>query len=354
MSSPDSPADCLVKADLVLTNGRVWTVDKDNPQAEAVAVWNGTILAVGSTQEIGSLAGPATEIIDLEGKLVLPGFSDSHTHFVFGGFHLLGVNLRGARSEQEFGELLAAKSTELPEGDWLTGGRWDHENWPGGNYPTKELIDAYVPDRPVHVDRYDGHMTVANSLALQMAGISAETQNPVGGIILRQPETREPAGGLQDTASKLVDRIIPPPSRAQVHQAIEKALELARRHGFTCIHQVDLTPLHLEIYQELLAEGQLTSRIYGFIPIKSAASLVDLGIQRNFHHKHWIAIGGVKAFMGWLPWVHHRSLLRALCPGSLDSRHLSRGSPGAERAAHRSRQGWAATGRACHRRPGKS
>jgi predicted amidohydrolase YtcJ len=297
MGIRNSAASCPVQADLVLSNGKIWTVDRENPQAEAVSVWNGTILAVGSTHKMQALIGPGTEVIDLGGNLVLPGFSDSHTHFVYGGFHLMGVDLKDARTEQEFGELLAAKSKELPGGAWITGGNWDHDKWPGGNFPTKELIDSYVPYRPVLVDRYDGHMSVANSLALERAGITAGTPDPLGGIILRQPATGEPAGGLQDTASKLVETIIPPPTRAEVRQAIEKGLEHARQHGITCIHQVDLAPLHLQIYQELLEEGKLTSRIYGFTPIGSASSLVDLGIQRNFHHKHWIAVGGVKAFV---------------------------------------------------------
>ncbi len=293
----NSMANSPVTADLVLTNGKIWTVDSNNPQAEAVAVWNGTILAVGKTREIKALIGPGTDVIDLEGKLILPGFSDSHTHFVHGGFHLLGVDLREAKTEREFGELLAAKSKELPENAWITGGDWDHDKWPGGNFPTKELIDQYVPDRPVLVGRYDGHMSVANSLALKMAGITAETADPLGGVIVRQPETGQPTGALQDTATTLVQDIIPPPTRAEIRQAIETGLEHARQHGITCIHQVDLAPLHLEIYQQLLAEGKLTSRIYGFVPIKSGNDLINLGIRRNFHDKYWIAIGGVKAFV---------------------------------------------------------
>lgn len=285
-----------VEADLVLINGKIWTVDQNMPVVEAVAVWNGQILAVGSVREIKKLIGDGTKVIDLEGKLVLPGFNDSHTHFVNGGFHLMGVDLKDAASEEEFGELLAAKSGELPPGAWITGGNWDHDKWHGGNLPTAELIDRYVPDRPVLVSRYDGHMSVANSMALQMAGIDARTPDPPGGVIVRKPGSREPAGVLRETAEELVSRIIPPKSRAEIRLAIETALEHARKNGITSVHQVDLTPVQLELYQELLTEGKLTTRIYGFIPIDSRQKLAELGIQRNFNND-WIAVGGVKAFL---------------------------------------------------------
>jgi hypothetical protein len=286
-----------IQADLVITGGKIWTVDEDVPIAEAVAVWKGMILNVGTDREIQKLVGPQTEVIDVEGKLVLPGFCDSHTHFVDGGFHLMGVKLKNAKSEEEFGRLLAERSEELPPGAWITGGNWDHDKWPGGNLPTAELIDQYVPDRPVFVSRYDGHMSVANSLALEMAGITAQTPDPPGGIIVRHPQTGEPTGVLRETAASLVSRIIPPPKREVIKKAIQKALEHAREQGITTIHQVDMTPTNLEIYQELLKEGELTSRMYGFIAIEQRRRLIELGVHRNFNHQNWIAVGGVKAFL---------------------------------------------------------
>lgn len=292
-----APKKSFVDADLVLLNGKIWTVDGDPSEAEAVAVWKGKILAVGKTSEIKALAGGNTRVIDLDGKLALPGFIDSHTHFVDGGFHLLGVDLKNARTEEEFGRLLQTKSEELPERAWITGGNWDHDKWSSGGLPTAELIDRYVPGRPVFVSRYDGHMSVANSLALKLAGISERTPDPPGGIIERKSGTKEPTGLLRETAAGLVFNVIPPPSRAEIRLAIETALQHARQNGLTSIHQVDLTPAHLEIYQELLAEGKLTSRIYGFIPIDNWKKLADLGIHRNFNAGNWIAIGGVKAFL---------------------------------------------------------
>jgi len=285
-----------VEADLILTNAKVWTVDETRPSAEAVAVWDGKILAVGSVQEIERLSGARTRVIDLQGQLVLPGFIDSHVHFVSGGFHLLGVDLKNAKDEEEFGRLLAEKSKELPPGAWITGGNWDHDKWPSGAYPTAELIDKYVPDRPVLVSRYDGHMTVANSIALRLAGITARTPDPPEGTIIRKSGSMEPAGALRETASGLVSRKIPPSSRAEIRTAIETALKRAAAKGFTSVHQVDVRPVHMDIYQELLDEGKLTARIYGFIPISQRKRLIDLGIKRNFNND-WLALGGVKGFI---------------------------------------------------------
>lgn len=288
-------SDFPVTADLVLINAKIWTVDKTTPQAEAVAIWQEKILAVGGTAELRSLIGPETEVLDLDGKLVLPGFHDNHTHFVEGGFWLTGVKLKDAENEEEFGRRLAAKSKELPPGTWITGGTWDHDNWPGGNLPTAELIDRFVPDRPVFVSRYDGHMSVANSLALRMAGVSSTTPDPPGGVIVRSG-SRIPAGVLKDTAQELVYRVIPERSVAEVHQAIEAALVEARRVGVTSLEDMNLNPKTLRIYQKLLREGKLTARINGRWAMSRWRELADLGITGNFNN-HWIKIGGLKEYV---------------------------------------------------------
>jgi predicted amidohydrolase YtcJ len=267
------------------------------PEAQAIAVWRGRILAVGSSGEIRHLIGDRTKVVDLRGKLVLPGFIDNHTHFLSGGFWLGEVKLKDARNEEEFGQRLAAKSRELPPGAWITGGTWDHDNWPGGRLPTAELIDRYVPDRPVFVTRYDGHMSVANSLALKLAGITAETPDPPGGVIVRKAGTREPAGVLKDAAQDLVQRVIPPPSDAEVRRALEVALSEARRVGVTSLTDMDLTPTTLRIYQDLLAEGKLTARIDGRWPLRRWKELADLGLRRHFSADRWISIGGLKGFL---------------------------------------------------------
>ena len=291
--SGDSP----VKADLILTNGKIWTVDQTRPRAQAIAIWQGKILAVGTTAEIRSLIGSETEVLDLDGKLVLPGFHDNHTHFVQGGFWLTGVKLKDSENEEEFGRRLAAKSKELPPGAWITGGTWDHDNWPGGNLPTAELIDRFVPNRPVFVSRYDGHMSVANSLAMRMAGVSATIPDPPGGVIVRKPGSRVPAGVLKDTAQEMVYRVIPERSVTEVRQAIGAALAEARRVGVTSLEDMNLNPRTLRIYQDLLREGKLTARINGRWAMSRWRELADMGITRNFTNNDWIKIGGLKEYV---------------------------------------------------------
>src|SRR5215218_6686705 len=175
------------EADLVIVNANVRTMDARAPNAEAVAVYGGRVTAVGSSKEIRKLAGKGTRVIDARGALLLPGFNDAHVHFLSGGFQLSSVDLRDAPTPQEFAERIRSFSEKLPKGRWITGGDWDHERWPNVNgaapLPTKELIDAFTPDRAVFVNRLDGHMALANSYALRLAGVTRETQAPAGGEI---------------------------------------------------------------------------------------------------------------------------------------------------------------------------
>jgi len=286
-----------VAADLVLVGGRVWTVDAARPEAQGLAVLGERILAVGSDAEIRALVGSETRVIELGGRLVLPGFDDSHTHFLDGGFWLSGVKLKDAATPEEFGERLAAHAKTLPEGAWITGGTWDHDRWPGGELPTAALIDRYVPDRPVFVVRYDGHMSVANSLALRLAGVTAATPDPEGGRIVRRPGSHEPAGVLRDAAQDLVQSAIPEPSREEKRRALEAALAEARRVGVTSLTDMNMDPEHLRLYQELLREGKLTARIDGRWWLSEWRALAALGIEAGFEDRHFIALGGLKGML---------------------------------------------------------
>ena len=196
-------------ADLVLFNGKVFTVEKAMPWAQAVAVRDGKFIAVGTDVEVKKLIGSSTQAIDLQGKLVLPGFNDAHLHFANGGLYLLGIDLRPARDEKEFVCILKEYIKKLPKGEWVTGGNWDHENWPSKKHPRKELIDAITADHPVLVSRLDGHMALANSLALKLAGITRDTPDPQGGEIVKDKKTGEPTGILRDNACDLVTAVIP-------------------------------------------------------------------------------------------------------------------------------------------------
>jgi predicted amidohydrolase YtcJ len=210
-------------ADLIIVNANVRTMNQTKPNAEAVAVIGNRIVAVGTNAEIRALTGAQTRTIDARGKLVLPGFNDAHVHFLEGGFQLSSVDLRDAQTPEEFVRRIREFARKLPKGRWILGGKWDHENWKPSVLPTKELIDAATPDNPVFIDRLDGHMALANSLALQRAGVTKETKEVEGGLIVRDAQGN-PTGVLKDEAMAYVNRVIPEFSFEQ------KARSRASRH----------------------------------------------------------------------------------------------------------------------------
>ncbi len=281
----------MPKADLIFINGKIWTVDKTKPVAQAVAVLGDKIIAVGSNSEIKKLAGKNTQIVDLKGKLMLPGFIDDHTHFVSGGFQLMSVDLRDAKTPEEFA-LRIKEYAEKKPGKWITGGDWDHELW-GGELPRKEWIDQYTQNTPVFVTRYDGHMGLANSLALKLAGVTKETPDPPGGLIVRD-EKGEPTGILKDEAMSLIYRIIPEPSLEERINAIKLALEEAKKLGLTGIHDIG-TVEDFKAYQELYKKGELTIRVFLRLPISQWEELAKVGIQVPFGNEY-IRIGSLKAY----------------------------------------------------------
>ncbi len=199
------------EADLALVGGRVF-VGRGKAEGTALAVAGERVLAVGSDALVRGLVGPTTRVIDLEGRLVVPGFNDAHVHFLDGGFGLLSVELRGARDEGDFARRIAERAKALPRGTWIQNGNWDHTVWPSKREPTKALIDAATPEHPVFVSRLDGHMALANSLALRLAGVDRSTKDVPGGTIVRDA-AGEPTGLLKDNAMDLVSRAIPEPSR---------------------------------------------------------------------------------------------------------------------------------------------
>jgi len=288
-------ADEIGMADLVLFNGRVFTVEKSLPWAEAVAVRDGKIMAVGANAEVKKLIGKDTQTIDLHGKLVLPGFNDAHLHFASGGLYLLGIDLRPARDEKEFVSILKEYIKKLPKGEWVTGGNWDHENWPSKKHPGKELIDAFTLDRPVLLQRLDGHMALANSLALKLAGINHDTPNPQGGEIVKDKKTGEPSGILRDEAIGLVAAVIPPLTRSRREQAIRTAIRHAQELGVTSI-QDNSSREDLEIYQELLAKGELGVRVNAWRDSSCIADFSRIGIGASFGGP-FLRLGVIKIFV---------------------------------------------------------
>ena len=282
-------------ADLTLINGRLWTGNKAQPWSEALASRGERIVAVGSNDEVEKLVDSKTRVIDLQGKLALPGFIDSHTHFIEAGFHLLSVDLRDATTPEEFARRIGNHAANEPVGRWIRGGDWDHERWPGAALPTKELIDFITPEHPVFVSRLDGHMGLANGVALRMAGITKETPDPPGGTIVRDPKTGEPTGILKDDAQGLVYRVIPEPTDASRDEALKASLSEAARLGVTSIQ--DITPWQdYDAYRRFRDVGLLTVRVYARTPMSRWKRQADT-VARQGAGDDWLRLGGLKAFM---------------------------------------------------------
>jgi predicted amidohydrolase YtcJ len=281
-------------ADLIIHNARVWTVDSSRPEGEAVAVLGDRIVAVGSNQDVDSWRGPNTRLVDAEGKRLLPGFNDAHVHFVDGGSQLDKVELNDATSAREFARRIGERAAKMPKGQWLLGGDWDETKWNPAELPTKDLIDSLTPNIPVAVNRYDGHMILANSLALKLAGISAQTPDPPGGVIVRDPQGN-PTGALKDAAQDLLFKVVPPLTHAQRRHAVERALEHAASLGVTSVQNMAPDFADIAIYAELLDEGKLTTRIYAAPLITQVDDLTKIGIRHAFGGPY-LRIGAVKAF----------------------------------------------------------
>jgi predicted amidohydrolase YtcJ len=299
----DKPAAASppVAAELLLTNGKIWTVNKAQPEAEALAIWHGRVLAVGKSTELQPLVGPRTRVIDLNGRRVVPGFYDSHVHLLGSGMRLNEVALKDAKDEAEFGRRLRAFDRKLPRDRWLLGGEWDHDRTFDGTLPSAELLDRYVAARPVFLRRYDGHMAVVNSRVLKLAGITAQTPDPAGGVIYRKPGSKEPTGILRDNAMDLVAGLVPTTTDAEIAEAVAAALAEIRQNGVTCVQDMDgsdsVTRRKLfRLYQQLARAGRLTVRIDLRWPLAEWDSLARMGVEAGLGDD-WVRIGGVKGFV---------------------------------------------------------
>jgi hypothetical protein len=279
--------------DLIIINATVHTMDPVQPTAEAVAILGNRIVAVGSTQDIRSLAGRQTRVVDAEKRLVLPGFNDAHVHFLSGGFQLSNVDLRDAKSPQEFAERVHRFAEKIPKGQWIIGGEWDHERWPGAPLPTKELVDAATTNNPVFVSRLDGHMALANSLALKLAGVTRDTPEVNAGKIVHDANG-EPTGVLKDAAMIYVERVIPDGTFEEKLAAGRAASDYAASLGVTSVQDMS-TGADVAVYQSLLDHGELKTRIYGMTPLSKWERLGNAGIRAHFGNE-MLRIGGLKAF----------------------------------------------------------
>ncbi|MBI1967917.1 MAG: amidohydrolase family protein [Gemmatimonadetes bacterium] len=285
------------RADLVIIGGVVWTgASTGRPQPGAVAVTGDKILAVGDSAEIAGYVGSRTQIVAAAGGLVLPGFTDGHTHFLSGGFQLAAVDLREADSPREFVRRLAQFAKTLPPGRWITGGDWDHERWAGAPLPSRDWIDSVTPHNPVFVSRLDGHMALANSLALKAAGLTRDTQEPAGGVIVRDPRTAEPTGILKDNAMEPVWRVVPDPSPAERDSALVRALAHAAALGVTAIADMSTAWADVASFRRIRAAGRLTLRVKTHVALSDWRRLADT-VARYGPGDDWIRIDGVKGYV---------------------------------------------------------
>lgn len=288
-------------ADLVVLNAKIWTVNKKQPEAEALAVLKDRIVFVGAAKQARQLIGHKTRVLDLDGKRIVPGFHDSHVHLLSSGLRLSQVALKEAADEKEFGKRLRDFDQKLPKDAWMLGGDWDHDRAFKGQLPTAADIDKHVPDRPVFIRRYDGHMALVNTRVLKLAGITAKTPDPVGGVIYRDPKTKEPTGLLRDNAMGLVTPHVPPPSDAEIISGLMAALAEARKVGVTSVQDMDgsgsaTRAKLLRILQELARKGTLTLRVRLYFPLGAWASLAQIGVQIGFGD-FWVSIGSLKEFI---------------------------------------------------------
>ena len=293
-----APTPPAAKAGTVaIVNARIWTGDDAQPWAQALVIDGDKVGVVGTNDE--ARKANAEQVIDAGGRLIVPGFTDAHTHFREGGFGLSSVQLRDARTRDEFVARIKAFAATVPAGAWITGGDWDHSLW-GGELPTREWIDAVTPDHPVWVNRLDGHMSLANSAALKLAGITRATKDIPGGAIVRDRKG-EPTGVLKDNAMGPVDAVVPEPSTEMKDRALLAAMKYVNEQGVTTVHNMG-TWDDLATFARAAKAKTLTTRIYAVTPLSKWEQLRDAVAAKTYggadgRGDEWLRVGGLKGFM---------------------------------------------------------
>lgn len=296
-SAPSSPQPGGPVITLALVNGRVWTGNASQPEAEAVAIAGDRIVAIGTTADIRARAGGG-EVVDVGGQFVVPGFIDSHVHFIEGGFRLTSVQLRDAKTREDFVNRIKAYAATVPAGTWIVGGDWDHTLW-GGELPRRDWIDAVTPDHPVWINRLDGHMALANTAALHAAGVVDSVKDVAGGEIVRDSRGR-PTGLLKDNAMDFVAAKVPPPVEAMNDRALDAAMKYVAEQGVTAVHHMG-TWDDLVIFERAWRAGRLKTRIQAAVPLATWARLRDTVGAKRFgpdgRGDAWLRVGALKGFV---------------------------------------------------------
>ena len=319
---------------LAVVNARVWTGDSARPWAEAFAVRGERIATVGSSAAVRKVAGTA-RVIDAAGRMVVPGFIDSHVHFIDGGFGLSSVQLRDAKTPAEFIARIKAFAATVPPGAWITGGNWDHEQW-GGELPRHDWIDSVTPNNPVWINRLDGHMSLANAAALRAARITRASREVAGGTIVRDARG-EPTGVLKDNATDLVNAVMPNPPAELEDRALDTAMAYVAAQGVTSVVHMG-TWRDLAIFERAHKAGRLKTRIYAAVPLATWEQLRDTVAARG-RGDAWLRIGALKGFVDGSLGSHTAAMLQPFTDAPSDTglfvnthEHLYEWTSGADKA----------------------
>jgi predicted amidohydrolase YtcJ len=309
LMASDAPSQ---PADLIITNARIYTVNPQQKWAEAIAVRGDKIIAVGDRKQVEALRGPATRVIDAGQRLLVPGFTDCHIHFMDGSLGLTRVDLNGATTIAEIQKRVKAYADAHPKETWIQGMGWTYPTFGPSALPNKKILDDIVSDRPVYLVAFDGHSSWANSKALAIAGIDRNTPDPPNGKIVRD-DNGDATGALKEAAGDLVGAKTPQPTRAERLDALRKGIHEANRVGLTRVHSAGQDFEYLDLYNELRNHGELTLRFYiayfldppGLTPQSTA--LIENA--RRQYHDDWIAGGAVKTMLDGVVEAHTAAML---------------------------------------------
>ncbi|HEX5387285.1 MAG TPA: amidohydrolase [Gemmatimonadales bacterium] len=292
-------------ADLIVTAGHIYTADTIHPAAQAFAARGGRIVFVGDRAGALALRGPATRVLDLPGRTILPGLADAHAHLLNLGTFLHNVDLTGTATYDEVIARVAARARATPPGQWIIGRGWDQNRWPDRAFPIHDALSRAVSDHPVMLTRVDGHALLANAKAMALAGVTAATPDPAGGRIERKPGSREPTGVFVDNAKSLIERAVPPLSDAEIDAALLAGQAEAERWGLVSVHDPGEPERVLARLEALAKDRRLTLRVYAMVADDSAALA------------HAFARGPLSALYGGHLWIR---AVKLYADGALGSR----------------------------------
>ena len=299
---------------LAVVNARVWTGDSTRPWAEALAVRGDRIAMVGSSAAVRK-ASTNARVIDAGGQMVVPGFVDSHVHFVDGGFRLSSVQLRDARTPAEFIARIKAFAATAPAGAWITGGDWDHELW-GGELPRREWVDSITPNNPVWVSRLDGHMALANTAALRAAKLTRASREVAGGTIVRDA-SGEPTGVLKDNAMDAVNAVAPNPPAELEDRALDAAMKYVAAQGVTSVHNMGSWN-DVAVFDRARKTDRMRTRIYAAVPLSTWEQLRDT-VAAHGRGDAWLRIGALKGFVDGSLGSHTAAMLKPFTDAPSDT-----------------------------------